>query len=88
MGKNQDPGSGINIPDPLKILHFLCRSLRQMQEELKMVREVYITEARANLRRGVLDQQERSSWFYTGPIAGKHAPVADTDGCQLQGKLG
>jgi hypothetical protein len=70
MGKNQDPGSGINIPDPphcISLFHikiFLYFPILQVQREVKFTLGTYVTGSKLYKRKNktkALLKNERSS---------------------------
>ncbi len=88
MGKNQDPDPDfLNILDPGSssatlniILKIFFRVKRQMEEESKMARKVYIAETRVNLRIQEYWHNKCCSWLRTGTAAACQVGVADFDG--------
>jgi hypothetical protein len=48
------------------------RNTRQMEEELHLLRELYVTAARKN-RGGLLEQHEREAWICSWSIAARYA---------------
>jgi hypothetical protein len=92
VGKNQDPDPDfLTILDPGSgfatlniILKIFSRVKRQMEEELKMALEVYITEAQANLQDRSTGTSKALLLASYGTAAAHHVGVvADFDSCRI-----